>query len=103
MLTSLQLLVIWGFTGKPVYVRTLLIKHSNTITWDKDKLEKLYSMHLDLLRDNHVVRDTWLLDDVTVLVTILKWKKGRCITEITISEETREDDSIEPLWVPSSI
>jgi hypothetical protein len=102
--TSLQLLVIWKFAdNSEVFLRALLIKHSNAITWDEDKLEKLHSMYLDLLRDDHVVRDTWLLDDVTALMVILRWKNGRYITEITISEETREDDSKEPIWVPSNI
>jgi hypothetical protein len=102
--TSLRLLVIWRFIDKSeVSLRALLVKHSNVITWDEDKLEKLHSMHLDLLRDDEVVKDTWLLDDVTALMVILRWKSGRYITEITISEETREDDSEEPLWVPSSI
>jgi hypothetical protein len=102
--TSLQLLVIWRFIDKSeVSMRALLIKHSNAITWNEDQLEKLHSMHLDLLRDDEVVKDTWSLDDVTALMVILRWKNGRYITEVTISEETREDDFKEPLWVPSSI
>jgi hypothetical protein len=102
--TSLQLLVMWGFTDKSeVSLRALLIKHSNTITWNEDTLEKLHSMHLSLFRDDRVVKDTWLLDDVTVLMVILRWKNERYITEITISEENREGDSKEPLWVSSNI
>jgi hypothetical protein len=102
--TSLQLLIMWGPDDKSkITLRALLIKHSNTITWDESKLKKLYSMHLNLLRNNHVVRDTWLLDDVIVLKTMLRQKNNGYITEVAISEETKEDDSIEPLWVPSNI
>jgi hypothetical protein len=60
-------------------------------------------MHLDLLVNDKAVRDTWLLDNVTVLRTMLRWEYGKNMTEIIISEETKEDDSKEPLWVPSSI
>jgi hypothetical protein len=104
--TSLQLLIIWGYNIKSenrLFVRVLLIKHSNTITWNEDTLERLHSMHLALLRNDHVVRDTWLLDDVTVLITTLKWKKEIDTTEITITEEAREGDYMEPLWVQSRI
>jgi hypothetical protein len=102
--TSIQLLIMWRSIEKDeLFLHALLIKHSNTITWDEDKLKKLHSMHLDLLGNDNVVKDTWLLDDVTVLRTVLRWKYGRRMTEITISEETREDDSKEPLWISSDI
>jgi hypothetical protein len=60
-------------------------------------------MHFALLRDNEVVKVTWLLSDVTVLRTILMWKSRRYITEITISEASRGDNSKESLWIPSNI
>jgi hypothetical protein len=89
-LTSLQLLVIWKSVNKCIFsARALLIKHSNVITWDKDTLKKLHSMHLALCKEDHIIEDTWLLDDATVLVTTLKWKKDR--DEITISKGTRKD------------
>jgi hypothetical protein len=102
--TSTQLLIMWGSNDRSeISLHTLLIKHSNEITWDEDKLKKLYSMHLDLLVSDKAVRDTWLIDNVTVLRTMLRWEYGKNMTKIIISEETREDDSKEPLWVPSSI
>jgi hypothetical protein len=101
--TSLQLLVIWRFNESywPC-VRALLIKHSNTITWNKDTLEKLHSMHSSLCGDDDVIEDTWLLDDATVLMTTSKWKVGQ-INEIIISEGVRKDGVIEPLWVSSNM
>jgi hypothetical protein len=36
-------------------------------------------------------------------MTTLKWKKDGYTFEITISEETREDDYMEPLWIPSNM
>jgi hypothetical protein len=104
--TCLQLLVIWrsdDWYGNRLSVRALLIKHSNTITWNEDTLEKLHSMYLALLGDDRNTKDTWLLDDTTVLMTTSNSKEISCATKITISEGTREDDSMEPLCVLSSI
>jgi hypothetical protein len=132
-LINLQLLVIWKSNDECSFsVRALLIKHSNIITWDEGTLEKLHSMYLALLNkgllidtsavfeeassvvseedssivfeaDPFVVEDTWLLDDVTVLITASKWKEENREIEITISEGTRKDDSMEPLWVSSNM
>jgi hypothetical protein len=102
--TSTQLLIMWGSNDRSeISLHTLLIKHSNEITWDEDKLKKLHAMYHDLLEKDKVVRYTWLLDDVTVLKTVLKWEYRRNMTEIIISECTREEDSKEPLWVPSDM
>jgi hypothetical protein len=106
--TSLQLLIMWGSNTKlKVSLCALLIKHNNAITWNENTLEKLYSMHLDLLRGTRTIINRWSLNDVIMLRTILRsrQKDGRDIIEITISEGTRGDDSIEPepLWVPSGI
>jgi hypothetical protein len=100
---NIQLLVIWSLNKYEIYVRALLIKHNNTIIWNEDTLEKLQSMYLAPHRDNYDTKDTWLLDDATMLMTTLKWKKMRHTTEIIITEGIKEDDSMEPLWIPSSI
>jgi hypothetical protein len=114
---DLQLLIICGSDNKVgLSVRALLIKHNNTITWDEDTLKKLHSMYLVLLdKGLHISyndiscgyfpvgRETWLLDDVTVLKAILRWKERSHTAEITISEDIKEDDSMEPLVVPSNV
>jgi hypothetical protein len=103
-LTSFRLLLIWKLNNKHnICVRALLIRHSNTISWNEDTLEKLHSMHLPLCKDDDVIKDTWLLDDATVLMTTSKRKKEKCTFEITISEETRKCSSMEPLWIPSNM
>jgi hypothetical protein len=115
--TSIQLLVIcepqdeYGF-----FVRAQLIKHSNTITWDEDKLRELYSMrhallNKRLLADSNdvfkkypfIVEETWLSNDTTALVTRSMWESGDYVFEITISEGTRKGDYMEPLWIPSNV
>jgi hypothetical protein len=101
--TSFQLLAILGFNDEYILcVRALLIKHSNAIIWDEDTLKRLHSMCLALLKKGYC-KDTWLLDDATVLMTTSNWKQDSCVFEITISEEDRKDNCIEPLWVPSSM
>jgi hypothetical protein len=101
--TSLQLLVIWRFNDERIFcVRALLIKHSNTIAWDEDKLDELYSMHSSLCRSDEITKDIWLLDDATVLMTTSERGMHNAF-EITISEGTREDSFMEPLWVSSNM
>jgi hypothetical protein len=102
--TNLQLLIIWESNNRDdVFVRALLIKHSNAITWDEDKLERLYSMYRTQHTYGYFIEDTWLLDDATVLMTTSIWEEKRHTTEVTISEGIRERNSMEPLSVPSDI
>jgi hypothetical protein len=104
--TSLQLLLIWGSNvsyKNGLYVRALLIKHSNAITWDEDMLERLHSIHRALLRDDYNVEDTWLLDGVTMLNTKTEWVEGSHLFEIAIYEGNRKDSAVAPLWVSSSM
>jgi hypothetical protein len=103
-LTNIQLLVMWRSDDRYNFsVRVLLIKHSITITWDEDTLEKLYHMHVALLKDARTVKDTWLLDDMTALITKANWEEESRSFKIAISEGTRKDNSMEPLWVPSNM
>jgi hypothetical protein len=103
-LTSHQLLVIWRYNDEyRICVRALLIKHSNVVIWDEDTLGKLHSMHIALCRDAGIIEDTWLLDDATVLMTTSKLEEENRTFEITISEATRKDGTMEPLWVPPNM
>jgi adenylyl- and sulfurtransferase ThiI len=99
--TNIQLVVIWRAYNNRFSVRALLIKNSNTITWDEDKLEKLYSMYCTL-RGNSRTKNTWRLDDATVLMTASKQEADHTF-EITISKRTRKCSSIEPLCIPSNM
>jgi hypothetical protein len=97
--TNLQLLFIWKVNNEhDIFVDALLIKHSNTITWVEDTIERLHSMHLTLVKDNNLIGKTWLLNDATVLMTTLKCEESMDTFEITISEGVEEDSSMEPIW-----
>jgi hypothetical protein len=101
--TSDQLLVIWRSDHKyECYVRVLLIKHDNTITLDEDQLKKLDYPPSALLKNSRNVENKWKLDDATVLITS-RWEKQIHTIEVTISEGTGEDDSMEPLWISSNM
>jgi hypothetical protein len=98
--TSLQFLIIWKLDEEHrICVRALLIKHSNSIIWNEDTLEKLYSMLFSLCKASGIIEDTWLLDDAIVLMTAFNWEEENHRFEITISEGTREDGTMEPLWI----
>jgi hypothetical protein len=102
--TSLQLLVIWRSEERLILcVNTMLIKHSDAIIWNEDKLKKLCYKRLSLHKDDHIISDIWLLDDAIALMTTLKCGEEKNTIEIAISEGIRKDDSIEPLWIPSDI
>jgi hypothetical protein len=100
---SPQLLVVWRVDDSfMLYVNVIVIKHDDIAAWDEDKLMELCSMYSALYRGDRIVKDTWLLDDTTVLMTTSEWKEGKQTIEVIISERTREDDSMEPLCIPSS-
>jgi hypothetical protein len=95
--TSIQLLVNWIVgDGYMPFVNAMLIKHNNAILWDGDKLRKLCVIYrLYSCR----IKDTWQLDNATILmITTLKRRRGR-VFEITISEGTVKDGSMEPICV----
>jgi hypothetical protein len=102
--TDIQLVIIFGSDERHYFcAKTILIKCNDTIAWDKNKLEELYYRHRARYTDNHVIKETWLLDDATVLMTVLKWSAEGRAFEITVFKGTRRDDSIEPLCISSNM
>jgi hypothetical protein len=102
--TSSQLLVIWRSDSQyECSIHVLLINHDNTITLNEDKVKELNYPSLTLLRNGHIVKNTWLLDYEAVLMTTSKWEKRIRKIEITISEGTEENDFMEPLCVSSNM
>jgi hypothetical protein len=86
--TSPRLLVIWRSDNRYEYsVGVLLIKYNNRITLDE--LKKLDYPPLALLRNSCNTKNTWVLDDIKVLI-ISKWEKQTRTIEITISEGTKK-------------
>jgi hypothetical protein len=103
-LTDIQLAIVFLSNEKLYFdANTLLIKHNNTITWNENRLRKLYYAHHSQYRKSDTIKDTWLLDDATVLMTVLKWdERGRAF-EVTVFKGTKRDDSIEPICISSNM
>jgi hypothetical protein len=101
--TNIQLLVIWRVRNFfDSYVDVILVKHSNAIIWDENKLMRLCPMHHIIHKYNGIIKDTWILDDAAMLMTTLELEEG-CSIEITISEGIRNEKTRVPLRVPSCI
>jgi hypothetical protein len=99
--TNIQLVVIWRvYNSYKFHVNVMVIEHGDVITWDEDKLKRLYSMHRALHTYGPIIEDTWLLDDETVIMISSRLKVGRTI-EITISEGASKDSLIRPIWISS--
>jgi hypothetical protein len=98
--TNIQLVIIYISDERFKFcVNTMLIEYSNTITWDEDELRELYYRRRSPRRSGRIVKDTWLLDDVIVLMIVSKWEEESRIFEIIISGWIREYRSIKPLRV----
>jgi hypothetical protein len=102
--TNIQLVVVWiPGEGLSFHVNAMLIEHIDTITWDEEKLVKLCYRHRTPSKRALTIEDTWLLDDVSVLKTISRRNGEKYATEITISEGTKNEETIKPLFIPSNI
>jgi hypothetical protein len=99
-----QLLVVWRSDNRYEYsIGVLLTRHDNLITLNEDKLKKLDYPSLTLLRNDRVIRNTWILDDTTVLMTTSKWEQQIRTIKITISKGIKSNSSMMPLWVSPSM
>jgi hypothetical protein len=99
-----HLVIIWKADNSyNQYINTMLIRHNSIITWNEDKLSKLYTMHRNIYRYNQILEDTWQLDDETALMTTSKWGRMNHEIEITISEGIRRYNPMRPLQIPPSI
>jgi hypothetical protein len=100
-LISTQLLVIWEFRIDRLYSHAWIIEHENTVTWNEDKLERLYDAY-DSLYDTDIIFNTgrWLLDDNTELQTVCETSYEEDFeVNIIISEEKNLLRPRKPLWI----
>jgi hypothetical protein len=101
--SATQLLIIWSVDNKhESRVQVLFIKHDNAFTWDEDKLKRFYFRHSFSFK-NDILKNTWQLDDTTILIPPLKWGKVKHTIEITISEGTKKDNPISPPYISTDI
>jgi hypothetical protein len=100
VLTSTQLLVIWGYRFDWIYSHALLIEHESTFVWNEDKLERLYNAYNSQYEVyTTIFREEWLLDDNTILKTACESSYRGFETEVIISEDEYLSRPIKPLWI----
>jgi hypothetical protein len=71
---SIQLLVIWRYNTNRLYSNAWLIEHENTLVWNENELEKLYSVYSSLYNIDFNTEE-WLLDDKAENnVCVITWR-----------------------------
>jgi hypothetical protein len=100
---STQLLVIWGCISDKIYSRTWLVEHENTLSWDENKLERLYYVYAGHYEEySDIDPQAWLLDDNIMLKIEREALYGEFKIEIIISEEKDQLCPQKPLWIDSN-
>jgi hypothetical protein len=96
----IQLLVVWRIDHtEGLNIRALMIEHKK-LDWNEDKLRRLYQKcwhPLDILINP--IRRNWLLDDATVLTTVVSVMNGGYKWNVFIPEERTSDYVMRPLWI----
>jgi hypothetical protein len=101
--THIRFFVAWKSKGyKKFRVFLQLIEYDKQIDWNENKLEEYYHKHVNQLGTYiDPIKDTWLINDGTVLMTKLELdfmqRDGRL--NITISESTRDNHTRRPVWI----
>jgi hypothetical protein len=95
-----QLLIAWHVEHtKRLDVRVLVVKHDE-FDWNGDKLKQLYQkcwQPLSVLANS--IGSNWLLDDTTVLETMIKTMNEGYRWDIFISERRTYESFVKPLWI----
>jgi hypothetical protein len=81
-------------------VRAVLIENNKKFDWNEDKLRQLYQKcwhPLDIL--DKPIQRSWLLDDATVLITVVRIMNGGYRWDIFIPEERSSGYIMRPLWI----
>jgi hypothetical protein len=98
--TCIQMLVAWKVEDSKPFAHVVLIEHAKKLTWNEDKLRKLYRNNHDRLKKyDGATSDKWFIDDNMILRTSFKIRglKGNFELIISISEEERDDYAMRPL------
>jgi hypothetical protein len=98
---STQLLVIWTFGFVVPYPHVWLIEHESTLTWNEDKLKRLYDVYNERY-DKDFNTGKWLLYDNTKLQIVRESSRGGFKANVTISEEKGQLQLRKPLWIDSN-
>jgi hypothetical protein len=98
---STKLLVIWGWNSYGLYSHAWLIEHESALTWNEDKLKRLYDVYNSQCNIDFDERE-WFLDGNKKLRTKCETSRGGLEMNIAISEETNLLSYRKPVWVDSN-
>jgi hypothetical protein len=100
--SAAQLLVVWRISeSNELYADVLLVEYDKALTWNEDKLNKLYYENYSRLKEcNNTISSTWFMDNNMTLKisfnTIIL--KGNLELSISISEE-KDNYAIRPFCI----
>jgi hypothetical protein len=101
--THILFFVAWKAEGyKKFHMFVHLIEYDEYIDWDELKLREYYQRYANqLCTYTGPIKNTWLIDDGTVLITRLKLDltQRAGVLNVTISEGIRDSRTEKPLWV----
>jgi hypothetical protein len=97
----MRLLVAWEIkSSRGLSVHIMLVEHDRELALNEDRLRQLYQKYWHPLNAwFNSIGNKWLLDDTTVLTTIIKVKSGSYGWDVFISEERIDDYVMKPLWI----
>jgi hypothetical protein len=98
-----SLFIAWRFEGyKMLLVCVRLIEYDKQIKWNRIKLKEYYQRYVDQFSTyTGPIKDTWLIDDDTVLTTELRldFTQTNDILNITVSEGIKDERTRRPVWL----
>jgi hypothetical protein len=98
--TYIQLFIVWKYeVYKELRVCTHLVECDEYVRWNEAKLEEYYQRYANQLSTyTGPIRDTWLMHDNRVLMTVseLYFTQSDSILNITISESVEDEHSKRP-------
>jgi hypothetical protein len=103
--TYIRLFVVWKYeVHKEIRACAHLIEYDEHDRWNEIKLEEYYQRYANQLCTYiGSIKDTWLIDDSTVLLTELDldFTQRNGVLNITISEGVEDDHTKRPIWIDS--
>jgi hypothetical protein len=97
-----QMFALWKVKDSEPFAQAKFVEHTKELTWDEDKLRKLYNMNCDyLVTYNGTISNKWLVDDNVTLGVAFRTRilEGNFELSISISEEEKDAYSARPLHV----
>jgi hypothetical protein len=100
--THVYMLAAWKVKDSKSFAYMALVKHTKELTWNEDKLGKLYNKNRDLLKEyDNAISDIWLMDNHMVLKTTFNARDLKRTLElsISISEKEKDEYAIRPFCI----